>query len=82
MCMCSQGGNEQSKGGISRHGSPTAPSEGQKNPPAAHQNSPSNSGKNPEVCSNYAALNRNTKAMDCYPRRPIRCNSGRECMRN
>ncbi|GKV51345.1 hypothetical protein SLEP1_g58012 [Rubroshorea leprosula] len=74
-----QSGTAQSKGQNSKHSSPTAPSQGQKNPPPAHQNSPSNSGKRPEVCSNYAALNRNPKVTeDCYPRKPIRC-SGRGC---
>ncbi|GLT48842.1 hypothetical protein SLA2020_419540 [Shorea laevis] len=85
MCICSQGGNGQSKGKKSERSSPTAPSEGQKNPPAAHQNSPSNSGKHPEVCSNYASLNGNKKAAsDCYSNnpgasKPVRCSPLRPC---
>ncbi|GKU93262.1 hypothetical protein SLEP1_g6868 [Rubroshorea leprosula] len=82
-----QSGNEQSKGQNSKHSSPTAPSQGQKNPPAAHQNSPFNSGS-AEVCSNYAALNGNNKpTKSCYPAyprttgrgEPIRCIPGRGC---
>ncbi|GLT69853.1 hypothetical protein SLA2020_419700 [Shorea laevis] len=81
-----QSGNEQSKGERSRRASPTAPSEGQKNPPAAHQNSPSNSGKSDNVydcSSDYASLHPNEKIKACYARhtdrgKPIRCIPGRQ----
>ncbi|GLU18775.1 hypothetical protein SLE2022_350580 [Rubroshorea leprosula] len=85
MCICSQGGNEQSKGEKSKHPSPTAPSLGQKSPPPANRNSPSNSRIPAKVCSNYATLKGNPKAVkSCYPEttgrgEPIRCIPGRGC---
>ncbi|GKU93260.1 hypothetical protein SLEP1_g6866 [Rubroshorea leprosula] len=84
MCICSQGGNKQSLGERSEHPSPTARSEGQKSPPAAHRNPPSNSRKRVSACDSSVRNEINKPASSSYARntdrgKPIRCIPGREC---